>query len=82
MTTPLTEAINCCKTNNDAVLATLVPSQIDPNAIVPQFRYKSIIRNDVPLLCIAAAYDAIPCANILLQAGADVEKADSIIFLN
>ena len=77
----LSLAVQYCEQNNVTSLALLIPGTISSNAIIDNYRYRSIVRTSVPLLSIASAFKAVDCVKLLLNNGADIEKPDANILI-
>lgn len=73
-------AVQCCEQNKVSALASIVPSQIPGNSLVEVYKFKSLSRTKVPLLCIAAVSQSLDCVKYLINNGADIEKPDAIHF--
>lgn len=72
----VSKAVRYCQENLPAMLAPLLQSTLDPNLVVPQFRYKTLSRKNVPLISIAVAYDSVDCIQLLVKSKANIECED------
>ena len=77
----LNNAAEYCEKNKATSLASLVPRQVPGNAVVENYKFKSLSRTKVPLLCIAIASHSLDCVKYLVKNGAEIEKPDGVPFI-
>lgn len=65
-----------CEENKVTQLENILKSGVSVNTLVPQFQYKKVRRNNVPLLSISVARNSIDCVKLLVKYGANIEAKD------